>query len=83
MHTHTHTRMYIYSKCVLSEPSSSQISVSLRLCVTEWDQGSSGLNSKSGADCAEPQRVPWVRVGLPDLRSPLLPVTLFFLSDSL
>lgn len=29
------------------------------------------------------QRIPWVGVGVPDLRDPLLPLTLVFLSDSL
>lgn len=29
------------------------------------------------------QRIPWVGVGVPDLRDPLLPLTLLFLSDSL
>ena len=77
--------LYIYSfvKGVVNEPSASQILVSLRLCITEWDQDSSGLNSKSGTDCTESQGVLWVRAGIPDPMAALLSLTLFFLSDSL
>ena len=77
--------LYIYSfvEGVVNEPSAFQILVSLRLCVTAWDQDSSGLNSESGTDRTESQGVLWVRVGVPGPRAPLLSLTLLFLSGSL